>query len=475
MLTSRLEIERDDLRIPKNGLNGKSRRFEVLSVAASRQNEFCRCQVIQEEKQSLIRPIGDSPKQFHCSRKGLALKQSTIHLVSLLLVTGISSLIVSSCHAGNVNGSTDAELQPSFLTPAVGSPISLPCEPGNVVMGDMNNDKKPDLVASCGTSKSIIVLPGKGDGGFAPAVSSTTVTDSPGEMALGDVNGDGKLDAAIASHDSYSVVLLIGDGKGGLVLAQNSPILMKAGNHPHTHGLNLADMNHDNKLDIVTVNNADNDVSIALGDGNGSFSAAPGSPFAVGPSPYPSAVGDVNGDGYLDIVATATATGPQRAQQLPYSRALTLLLSDGKAGFSSRQLPLRTGEPWFAAIADINGDRKPDILATHHEMNALTVLFGDGHGGFVEADKSPFDFGATVFHIVVADLNHDGKMDVAAAGGDGLRFLTGDERGRFSGVRTITTGRGVYRLDLGDLNGDGKLDVVACNSQSRSLSVLVGR
>ena len=124
----------------------------------------------------------------------------------------------------------------------------------------------------------------------------------------------------------------------------------------------LADMNRDNKLDLVTVNSTDNDVSVALGDGRGGFTRAPASPFAVGPSPYPFAIGDVNGDGQLDIVATATATGPLRAQQLPMSRALTLLLGDGKGGFRSTQLPLRTGEPWFAVISDLNGDRKPDIV-----------------------------------------------------------------------------------------------------------------
>jgi hypothetical protein len=390
----------------------------------------------------------------------------------LLVATVFWLVFLTSCRSGNA---TNTQAQQSLFTTAPGSPISIPDEPGNVVIGDLNNDKKLDLVVACGKSRSITVLLGKGDGQFAASVSTTSVPDSPGEMALGDMNGDGKLDLAIVTHDSYGVLLLLGDGNGALTIAPSSPIVMKVGQHPHTHGLALADMNRDNKLDLVTVNNADNDVSIALGDGRGGFTLAPGSPFAVGPSPYPLAVGDVNGDGQLDIVATTTATGPSRAQQLPLSRALTLLLSDGRGGFRSSQLPLRTGEPWFAVIGDLNGDRKPDIVATHHELNQLTVMLGDGRGGFIEASASPFDFGHHAYHAVVADVNRDGKMDVIAAGGDSVRVMLGDGRGGFATGPTTQTGRGTWRLDVGDLNGDGKMDVATSNSEGGTVSVLLGR
>lgn len=395
-----------------------------------------------------------------------------VYLVMLLVATVFSLLSLASCRLGTA---INAQNPQSLFANAPGSPITIPDGPSNVVIGDLNVDKRPDLVVTCGKSRSVQVLLGKGDGQFAAATNVTTLSDSPGEIALGDVNDDGKLDVAIATHDSYGVLLLLGDGRGGLSIAPGAPVVMKLGQHPHTHGLALADMNRDNKLDLITVNNADNDVSIALGDGRGGFTRAPGSPFTVGPSPYPAAVGDVNSDGQLDIVATATATGPSRAQQLPLSRALTLLLADGRGSFRSSRLPLRTGEPWFAVISDVNGDRKPDIVVTHHELNLLTVLIGDGRGGFVEATASPFDFGHHAFHAVVSDLNRDGNVDVIAAGGDSLRIMLGDGRGGFAPGPPIQTGQGTWRLDVGDLNGDGKMDVVTSNYESGTLSVLLGR
>jgi hypothetical protein len=288
------------------------------------------------------------------------------------------------------------------------------------------------------------------------------------------LNGDGKLDVAVTTHDSYGVTLLLGDGKGGLSVAPNSPFAMKLGQRPHTHGLAVADINRDKQLDLITCNNNDNDISVAFGDGRGNFTRAAQS-FPVGPSPYPFGVGDVNNDGWLDIAATASATGPLRREQLPLSRAVTLLLSDGKGGFSPRQLPIRTGEPWFAEVADINGDQKADILVTHHELNALTVLIGDGRGGFTEEKESPFDFGVFFFNLFVADANQDGKSDVVATNGNSIHVLLGDGQGGFKPAASVPVGRGAWRIAAGDINGDGRVDVVAANSESNSVSVLLGK
>jgi VCBS repeat protein len=152
-----------------------------------------------------------------------------------------------------------------------------------------------------------------------------------------------------------------------------------------------------------------------------------------------------------------------------------LLLSDGKGGLAPHQLPIRTGEPWFAAIADLNNDRKPDIVATHHEQSAMTVMLGDGRGGFTEANGSPFDFGVSLFHLIIADVDRDGRMDVVATTGRSLHVLLGDGRGAFTQAASIPVGPGAWRIAAADLNGDGAIDVVTSNSDANSVSVLLGK
>jgi hypothetical protein len=251
---------------------------------------------------------------------------------------------------------------------------------------------------------------------------------------------------------------------------------MKQGQHPHTHGLGMADLNGDGKLDLATVNNADNDISVALGDGRGGFSPAPRAPFAVGPSPYPHTIGDINNDGRLDIVSNATATGPTRAQMLANSRALTLLINDGQSGFRRTEVPLRTGQPWSTSLGDLNGDRKADLVATHHDQSKLTVLLGDGAGGFREVAGSPFEMGHNVWRVELADVNRDRRLDVIAAAGEGVRVMLGDGAGNFRPAQQspFATPRGTWRLAVGDINQDGKTDIVTSNTDNQSVTILFG-
>ena len=360
-----------------------------------------------------------------------------------------------------------------LLAPAPNSPIGFGAGPGSVALGQVDQDGKLDLVVASGGG--ITVLLGQGDGRFRVAPGGPIKLPAPcTELVSGELNGDGKLDLAIANHDSYGVMLLFGDGNGGFALAPHSPLIMKEGQHPHTHGLNAGDLNGDGKTDLLSVNSDDHDVSVAFADGKGGFTRA-ASPFAVGRSPYPGALGDLNGDDHLDIVVTSSAR--QTAQPGASPGAMTVLLGDGRGGFRGGLVPLRTVSPGFVAVADVNGDRKPDLLATHIERKELTVLTGDGKGDFKEMTGSPFDLGGNAWHFAVADLNGDGKADVAAGVGDGVRVMLGDGRGGFRPAPgpLVATGKGSWQLAAGDVNGDGKSDVVTSDMEGRSVTVLLTR
>jgi len=365
---------------------------------------------------------------------------------------------------------------PPLLVPAPGSPLSLGPGPSNVAISDVNGDGAPDLVVT-GREHRVTILFGQGDGRFSSTRGVTIdVPENPSELALGDINGDGHVDLALASHESYNVVLLLADGRGRFRIAPGSPIVMKNGRQPHTHGLAIADFNNDGKADLVTVNsNDDNDVAVMLGDGQRGFTRAPGSPFAVGPGPYPLALGDFDSDGKLDAAVTSTGFRSGAVSPAPADR-LTLLFGDGRGGFRRSDIPQKTGRTWFVATGDVNGDRKPDLVTTHIASELVSVLLGDGRGSFAEADGSPFQLGQQAFYVGLVDLNRDGRADLIAAANTGIRALIGDGRGGFRTApgSPFATGKGTWKLAAGDVNADGKSDVTASSLESDSLTVLLG-
>jgi hypothetical protein len=380
-----------------------------------------------------------------------SMKSSTIHA---MLFLGLVHL-----HAAD----------PDFA-PAPNSPFKLTNGGHSVAVGDANEDRKPDLLVCGGTN--LTVLLGNGRGGFEPATNTPiALPHGAGEMAVGDFNRDGHLDWAGAHHDHYDVIVMMGKGNGQFIAAPGSPFVARAaGKKPHTHALVAGDVNGDGTIDLVTANNEDDDVSVLVGDGNGRFAHAPQSPFPAGRSPYPLALADLNGDRKLDIVAPNSAPGV---------RTLTVLLGDGHGGF--RPAPKSpffiSGAAFFATVADINGDRKPDLIATHSGSSTITLLLGDGSGDFKPSPASPLEVGNPAWGIVAADLNQDGNPDLAAAGQNAVAVLTGDGRGAFRPVKgsPFSAGKGSWRLALADFNADSKLDIVVGNVESDDISVLLAK
>ena len=398
------------------------------------------------------------------------LVHNTIGLLAMA-ISLVSKPCLAAATGGLESGPTPERKKLFALAP--GSPIRVGRAPGSIALGDVNQDAKPDLVVA--SASGITVLLGKGDGKFQIARSSPIhVPRWPSEMVLRDFNGDGKLDIAFANHDSYEAFVLLGDGRGSFALTTNSQVLMKRGEHPHTHGLLAGDLNEDGRLDLVSVNNADNDVSIAFGDGKGGFKPSSAS-LPMGPSPYPGALADVNGDGHLDIIATST--GRRSADETESTRALMVLFGDGRGNFQTRRVPLRTVLPWFVAVADVNGDHHPDLVVTHTERPELTVLLGNGKGDFTEAPNSPFNIGHSAWHVAMADVNGDGKKDVTVAAGTGIRVFLGDGNGGFAPAPGSPFGptKGTWQVAIDDINGDGKPDMAATDVESDTVTVWLGQ
>jgi hypothetical protein len=333
---------------------------------------------------------------------------------------------------------------------------------------DVNGDGKLDIVS--GWSGELMVLLGQGDGSFQAAKVSQLSGDQNAQTAstsVGDFNGDGKLDFALSNgatrfdavQSTISVVLGNGDGTFGTP----STVTLAAGYAVNNTG--VGDFNQDGKLDLVTGNNpaqsltnptgaGNPTLSILLGNGDGTFQAHVDYSISV----TSLAVGDVNGDGKLDIVAGDYA----------------VLLGNGDGTFAS---PILTGANdtfYQIVLQDVNGDGKLDLLGVD-DNGGLVVSLGNGDGTFLQGVSYDLPVGTHVLTLATGDFNGDGKIDVAL-GNSGLQavsLLYGNGDGTFQAAQTFPSSSGVgNQLLAGDFTGDGKLDLFSESTTSSYLGTL---
>lgn len=382
-----------------------------------------------------------------------------------VFVIGTLTALISGCH-GQTSGLNVQSPAPLF-TPASGSRFAVGDHPLSMAVGDWNNDGKLDIVVGNAGNKLAILL-GNGRGNFTPAPGSP-LEAAAHLIVVGDVNNDRHLDLVVAEHDSFGVVVLLGKADGAFATAAGSPFAAFQGAKPHNHGLDIGDVNSDGNLDLTTSNYENNSASILLGDGKGNFRPAAGSPFPVGRGPYNHSLGDMNLDGHLDIVTPNVR-----------DNNVTVLLGDGRGGLiaaAGSPYPVEY-RPYYTAIGDLNGDRKPDLVTTHDDINKITVSFGNGRGGFTAALRLTLDIGLRGNKVIIADVNRDAKMDVVIgnAASNHLMVLLGDNRGNLKPApgSPYATGKGSPTFALGDFNGDGKPDIATAGSDGSDGMLFLG-
>jgi len=346
----------------------------------------------------------------------------------------------------------------------------------NIVTADFNGDGFPDVAQSIvGDGGKIAINLGSSHGvlGATSLITPGTCANNYVEwVATGDVNGDGKADlvatlqdASFAGCQNNTVAVLEGLGTGKFKAAAYYP----TGSTAQELFVYLVDVNGDGKLDIVT-GNADGSISVLLNKGNGTFD--PGvlntgltSVFRYG---IDLTFADFNGDGKIDIAASAYLNPPA---------ALYVLPGNGNGTFGS---PIETATsyyPFTLVSSDFNKDGKADLLVTAQipgcPVDSLGYAFleGKGDGTFTAAPTTCMDFSGPQIPIV-ADLNGDGNLDVVIPYTNqnfippGPAVLQGKGDGTFTNLQGYYNGRGAVSAAIADFNGDGMPDVALVNTGS---------
>jgi uncharacterized repeat protein (TIGR01451 family) len=357
---------------------------------------------------------------------------------------------------------------------AAGSPVTVGTGPFAVAVGDFNGDGVQDLAIANDGASSVTILLGNGDGTFRAAAAPPGTFSGPDAIVVADFNGDGKLDLAVLNGGNNTVTILLGNGDGTFSLP-DAPT-PTTGSNPLSFV--IGDFNGDGHVDIAVANYRSNNVTILLGNGDGSFTATDATPV-TGVFPAAIVAGDFNKDGKLDLaVDNQCGTGSCAAG------TVTILLGDGTGNFTPTAVSPSTGSgPVSMAVADFNGDGNLDLAVpsdcgasgTCTTNGAVTILLGDGTGNFT-AGPSMAATGLRPYGIVVGDFNGDGKPDLAIANNDSntVSVLLGDGAGNFTPIASpLVTGAGPVFPAVGDFNNDGRLDIVVPNSGSNTISVFL--
>ena len=288
---------------------------------------------------------------------------------------------------------------PSPICPRLGLPGppigDLGTDPINGVTGDLDGDGKLDLVIGNDMGGDISVLLGTGDGSFG-GLRQLAAGQRPVNVALGDLDEDGRLDIVVSDYATGGVGVFINRGNG--MFAARVDYLVGV----RSFGVAIADLDKDGHVDVLVVDYQSATVSVLAGNGAGALSSR--GVLATGTAPIAVEVGDLNGDLVLDVAVTLQNGSPG---------SIDVFIGHGDLTFELRHNYPAGNAPYDLAIADVDGDGHLDLVAAGSASNTANVLFNAGDGTYPAVDAIALSAGTQPLHVAVADLDGDGRADIA--------------------------------------------------------------